>query len=260
MSPTIVPTFVALLVVLAIAASYAILHTARRARSVSVRQNPSLMWLFGGGMAFVVVVWTVRVAGLASYAAIPVSADVATCGFVLLTLALAAAITVRGDRVANIDLKPQRTFAAPRPRRVSQPVAMRLMMRQRNVRRVLYIDDTGLGANTAAIREVFERRPDVEMVAAQHGVMALESARQIRPTVILLDIQRPDMSSELLLRQLSRSFDCGDVPVVVLTASATPEQVDRILAGGAYAHIARPFDAAHFMSILDRILAVRQVA
>jgi AmiR/NasT family two-component response regulator len=49
-------------------------------------------------------------------------------------------------------------------------------------------------------------------------------------------------------------------PVVVLSADATPGQIDRLLAAGAHAYVTKPLDVKPFIEILDKVLDVKEAA
>jgi CheY-like chemotaxis protein len=48
--------------------------------------------------------------------------------------------------------------------------------------------------------------------------------------------------------------------VVILSADATPGQVDRLLAAGAHAYVTKPFDVKPFIEVIDDALEAREAA
>ncbi|HEX3867862.1 MAG TPA: response regulator, partial [Gemmatimonadaceae bacterium] len=107
---------------------------------------------------------------------------------------------------------------------------------------------------------ILARRHDFELIPSMQGGMALELARLHRPDLILLDLHLPDMSGEDVLMELRHAPDCREIPVIVLSADATPGQADRLVAVGARAYVTKPLDVKRFMTVLDRVLAVREAA
>ena len=89
------------------------------------------------------------------------------------------------------------------------------------------------------------------------GRLGLDLARQHRPDLILLDVHLPDISGEQVLRELRADPELGRTPVVVLSADATPGQVQRLLAAGARAYLTKPLDVRRLLTILDETLPVR---
>ena len=124
--------------------------------------------------------------------------------------------------------------------------------------RILYVEDNL--SNMTLVQRVLARRDDVELIPAMQGGLALDLARLHRPDMILLDLHLPDMSGENVLRQLRSTPDCRNIPVVVLSADATPGQKDKLLAAGARAYITKPLDIKPFIQVVDDVLAVNEAA
>ena len=79
-------------------------------------------------------------------------------------------------------------------------------------KRVLVVDDSFIMRNL--VKEIVESDPDLEVVdTAENGMVALQKVRQIKPDVVLLDIEMPEMSGLETLRRLgcappARSSSC----------------------------------------------------
>ncbi|MGQ0520966.1 MAG: ATP-binding protein [Actinomycetota bacterium] len=116
-------------------------------------------------------------------------------------------------------------------------------------RSVLYVEDNL--SNVKLVERVVARRPEVDLLVAMHGTLALELAREHQPSLILLDLHLPDMSGEEVLRRLRADARTAAIPVVVLSADATVGQVERIRAGGASDYLTKPFDIPHLLGIID---------
>jgi len=123
----------------------------------------------------------------------------------------------------------------------------------RAARTVLYIEDNL--SNLKLLERVMARRPDVRLLTAMQGRLGLDLARQHRPDLILLDLDLPDVRGDQILRTLRDDAATGDIPVVMLTATATPGEIDRLLNSGARAYLTKPFDVKALFSLLDEIVA-----
>jgi CheY-like chemotaxis protein len=53
---------------------------------------------------------------------------------------------------------------------------------------------------------------------------------------------------------LRRDPDTKTVPVVIVSADATPEQMDRLLDSGAQSYVTKPIDIASMLRLLDSVL------
>ena len=76
-----------------------------------------------------------------------------------------------------------------------------------------------------------------------------------RPRLILLDLNLPDMHGSEVLLQLQRDAATAKVPVVVLSADATPSQIERLLTAGARNYLTKPFDIDPFLAVVDEMVA-----
>jgi signal transduction histidine kinase/ActR/RegA family two-component response regulator len=120
-------------------------------------------------------------------------------------------------------------------------------------RTVLYIEDNV--ANLRLVQRVMERRQDIEIIPAMQGRLGLELAREHHPILILLDLHLPDIAGELVLQQLCEDPATAAIPVIVVSADATPGQTQRLLAAGASGYLSKPFDVSELLRIVDDLRA-----
>jgi DNA-binding response OmpR family regulator len=85
------------------------------------------------------------------------------------------------------------------------------------------------------------------------GRLGLDLARQHRPDLILLDFDLPDVKGDQILRMLRNDAATNDIPVVMLTATATPSEIDRLMNWGATAYLTKPFDVKALFKLLDEV-------
>ena len=121
---------------------------------------------------------------------------------------------------------------------------------------VLYIEDNL--ANLSLVETIYEDRPEIQLIPALQGRLGLELARQHDPDLILLDLHLPDVAGEEVLRQLRAEEATAATPVVVISADATPRQINSLLKAGALDYLTKPLDIDRFREVVDRVLASRQ--
>ncbi len=85
------------------------------------------------------------------------------------------------------------------------------------------------------------------------GRLGLDLAREHRPDLILLDLHLPDMPGEEFLLRLRAMPETREIPVVVISADATPGQTDRLLASGARGYLTKPVEVKKFLALLDEV-------
>ncbi|HEY5026049.1 MAG TPA: PAS domain S-box protein [Acidimicrobiales bacterium] len=115
--------------------------------------------------------------------------------------------------------------------------------------RVLHIEDNL--ANLELVEQVLTRSGVVELLAAMSGSLGIDLARQHRPHLILLDLHLPDMSGTDLLDALQADARTADIPVVVVTADATPSQIQRLRDLGVAAYLTKPIDIRELLNVVE---------
>jgi CheY-like chemotaxis protein len=118
-----------------------------------------------------------------------------------------------------------------------------------NVRTILYVEDNP--SNVKLVERVLALRPEIRLVVAMRGALGVDLAREHDPCLILLDLNLPDISGEEVLRRLKLDPQTIDIPVVVISADATPGQRERLQAKGAADYLSKPFEVAHLLQIVD---------
>ena len=118
---------------------------------------------------------------------------------------------------------------------------------------VLYIEDNL--PNLRLVERLLTHRPNVKLFSAMHASLGLELAREHRPGLILLDLQLPDIPGPEVLKRLQGDPATRHIPVVVISADATPGHINRLQAAGAREFLTKPLDVQRFFKLLDDILS-----
>ena len=114
---------------------------------------------------------------------------------------------------------------------------------------VLYIEDDLV--NFTLVERILEFRPALKLLHAARGQTGIELAQIHRPRLILLDLNLPDMHGSEIIQQLQSDPATLEIPVVVLSADATPSQIERLLTAGARNYLTKPFDIDPFLAVVD---------
>lgn len=118
--------------------------------------------------------------------------------------------------------------------------------------KILYIEDNL--SNLRLIEMALDRWQGIDLIPALQGNLGLELAHSHRPNLILLDLHLPDISGGEVLRRLKSDADTADIPVVVISADATPGQAKRLLETGAMEYMTKPLDVRKFLAMVKRVL------
>lgn len=119
---------------------------------------------------------------------------------------------------------------------------------------VLYIEDNL--SNLRLVERILARRPGVTLLSAMQGRRGVELARDHRPSLIILDLHLPDVPGTEVLTRLLADPTTKTIPVVILSADATPSQISRLLERGARAYLTKPLDVKQFLAVVDDILRI----
>src|SRR5256884_9230846 len=84
------------------------------------------------------------------------------------------------------------------------------------------------------------------------GRLGLDLAREHRPDLILLDLHLPDLPGQEVLRRLLDQPRTRGIPVLILSADATPGHVERLLAARAPAYLTKPLDGRQLLAPADK--------
>lgn len=107
---------------------------------------------------------------------------------------------------------------------------------------VLLVDDQTL--LRAGLRAILENSEDLTVVGeAANGREGLREARRLRPSVILMDLQMPEMNGVEAIRAVRADPLLSRTPVLVLTTFDDADDVVEALAAGATGYLLKDVDA-----------------
>jgi len=118
---------------------------------------------------------------------------------------------------------------------------------------ILYIEDNP--ANIEVVSRFLKSRPDARLQSVSSGRAGIERAIRGVPDIILLDLHLADLHGEQVLKELRAEPVTAAIPVVVLSADASPGVIRRLLADGALAYLTKPLDLAEIGRLLDSFSA-----
>ena len=117
---------------------------------------------------------------------------------------------------------------------------------------ILYIEDNL--ANYELVAQVLAEEVQAKLVWAIQGSIGLELARQHLPDLILLDLNLPDMHGSEVLARLRQDETTAAIPVIVISADATPHQIERLKDAGADGYLTKPLNVAEFLRTTQALL------
>jgi len=102
---------------------------------------------------------------------------------------------------------------------------------------ILAVDDMAVSLTT--IRTILQHEYDVRL--AKSATLALEMLKTIDVSLILLDIEMPEISGLEFVALLKKSPELKNIPVIFVTSHANPQFIDQAMAFEAEGYIVKPF-------------------
>lgn len=102
---------------------------------------------------------------------------------------------------------------------------------------VLIVDD--IPVNIILLKTMLART-NVKILTAVNGQEALDLVRQLRPHVVLLDIQMPIMSGLEVLKEIKADPKLKETAVIMVSAYTSAEDIEQSMNLGASGFIKKP--------------------
>jgi CheY-like chemotaxis protein len=114
---------------------------------------------------------------------------------------------------------------------------------------VLVIEDNE--QNLYLMRFLLEKN-GFTVVEATDGVKGVEMAKEMKPHLILLDIQLPKMDGYAVARELRKNGELASTPIIAVTSYAMVGDRERVLDAGADDYIEKPIDPERFVEQIKK--------
>ncbi|MCJ8267883.1 MAG: diguanylate cyclase [Psychrosphaera sp.] len=105
---------------------------------------------------------------------------------------------------------------------------------------VLIVDDEK--SNLKILSEILKEEANV--LIAKNGVQAVAKAKQLRPTLILLDVVMPEMDGFAVITALKNDERTHSIPVIFITGLRDVDNEEKGFSLGACDYIQKPFHAS----------------
>jgi DNA-binding response OmpR family regulator len=106
------------------------------------------------------------------------------------------------------------------------------------MKKILIIEDE---KNIALLLKMFLEHDSFEVFTAGNGLDGIKMAQELSPDLILLDIVLPGISGYLVCKNLKEDEKTKSIPVIVISARTSKEDIEKIFSSGAQDYIAKPF-------------------
>jgi two-component system cell cycle response regulator DivK len=121
----------------------------------------------------------------------------------------------------------------------------------RMAKTVLIVEDNEL--NMKLFRDLLEAH-GYQTSGTSNGFEALDLVRTLRPDLILMDIQLPQVSGLEVTKWIKDDPELRAIPVVAVTAFAMKGDEERIREGGCEAYLSKPISVGKFIETVRRFV------
>lgn len=123
--------------------------------------------------------------------------------------------------------------------------------------KILYIEDNP--DNMHLIRRVLESC-GYEMYGAVNGLDGVSMAEDLKPDMVLIDINLPDIDGYEVARRIraSQEADLHSVPLIAITANVLAGDAEKSLAAGCDAYLPKPVNVRELIARVDSYLSSDQ--
>ena len=109
---------------------------------------------------------------------------------------------------------------------------------------ILYVEDNV--SNRALVEAIIQRQQDLRI----HSVATIKDAKrflkEMVPSLLLIDLHLPDGSGEDLVNHVKSKPEFQNIPMMILSADALPETMERLKSAGVVHYMTKPLDVAVF--------------
>jgi len=118
-------------------------------------------------------------------------------------------------------------------------------------KKVMIVEDNDL--NMKLFRDLLEAH-GYETVEIKDGLDAVNVAKKHKPSLILMDIQLPEISGLDVTRKIRADKEVASIPIVAVTAFAMKDDEEKILRAGCEAYISKPISIINFLETVKKFL------
>src|SRR5690349_25141775 len=115
---------------------------------------------------------------------------------------------------------------------------------------ILYVEDNEM--NRKIVRDLL-KRTTYKLVEAFDGEAGVAKALEIKPDLVLMDVQLPKLSGIDATRQLRAAPQTAATPILVITSFALSGDEEKAKAARATGYLAKPYSSFDLLSRIKQL-------
>ena len=118
-------------------------------------------------------------------------------------------------------------------------------------RTILIVDDFD---DTRLLLRTWLQKKGFEVVEAENGFRAVAAAGKIKPDLIIMDVEMPELDGLEATRRIRKLNGFADVPIVAVSAYGADQYQESALAAGCNEYVSTPFEPATLEGIIRSLV------
>jgi CheY-like chemotaxis protein len=119
-------------------------------------------------------------------------------------------------------------------------------------RTILIVDDFD---DTRLLLRTWLKKKGFHVVEAENGNRAVTKAESVRPDLIIMDVEMPELDGLAATRKIRELTGFASVPIVAVSAYGADQYRDHALAAGCNEYISTPFEPDELERLIRKLLS-----
>ena len=119
-------------------------------------------------------------------------------------------------------------------------------------RTILIVDDFD---DTRLLLRTWLQKKGFHVVEAENGNRAVAAAERVRPDLIIMDVEMPELDGLAATRKIRELSGFASVPIVAVSAYGADQYRDHALAAGCNEYISTPFEPDELERLIRKLLS-----
>jgi DNA-binding response OmpR family regulator len=119
------------------------------------------------------------------------------------------------------------------------------------MKKILIIEDE---KNIVTSLKMYLEHSGYEVEVADNGLDGIKKGQEISPDLILLDLVLPRVNGYTVCKSLKETSGTKNIPLIIMSARTSKEDVEKVFASGADNYLAKPFSVKQISDIIKKYL------
>lgn len=164
-------------------------------------------------------------------------------------------LSIIKEKLKGLDLGASDYLVKPVGHSILKATLQKILRPSDQPKTILIVDDE---EDTLQLLRERLTQEGFQTIEATNGKDALEKAALSSPDLILLDIMMPEVSGWDVMEQLQQSQETASIPVVVLSAVRSPEDLERGHKMGAKTYLTKPFEIKELVAEVRKVVELNR--